>query len=373
MPAKSAIAKKILTGIAQYVEKKSELDSVINLNTTTSKSKEHYSAKKVENPEGYMTLLSEGSVLYSDDTIRLYITKGTLKQWYDNLSDDFEGYVTTGHVSLDAFPVRDGYFRKEDLKVVVDEQGRHDILVKPHVNMELSNIKDLLLQDEPFSISSEFMWTEKQYTDDDIEEYAKLVVYNVEHGGDIDIPVTDKVDIMGFSFVGNPGNAKSGGYEPSLYLRNEEMNLNKKDILEKVLARFAQDEAETVVEETPVVEETVEEVKEETVEVATEEVVEGIEPVELSTEKPAEKSELFDKIEKEVEALRAEVADLRAEKEQLEKENQELKANESEVNEQFSKLEALLTKASAKVEKAPVKEELSATTNRFGRVRFGGQ
>ena len=88
-----------------------------------------------------MTLLSEGSILYQDNTIRLYICKGTLKKWYDSIDGTFEGYVSTGHRDINAYPVREGYFKKSDLKLVKDESGRYDLLVKPHVNLELSNVK----------------------------------------------------------------------------------------------------------------------------------------------------------------------------------------------------------------------------------------
>ena len=133
MPIKSQIAKRIIDEINVYLEQKDSLDSIMNL-SKTGKESEKLSVDRLDNPNGYMTLLSEGSVLYPDGTIRLYICKGTLKDWYDNLADDFEGYVSTGHRDLNAYPVREGYFRKSDLKLVVDEHGRHDLLVKPHVN-----------------------------------------------------------------------------------------------------------------------------------------------------------------------------------------------------------------------------------------------
>lgn len=290
MPIKSQIAKRIIDEINVYLEQKDSLDSIMNL-SKTGKESEKLSVDRLDNPNGYMTLLSEGSVLYPDGTIRLYICKGTLKDWYDNLADDFEGYVSTGHRDLNAYPVREGYFRKSDLKLVVDEHGRHDLLVKPHVNLELSNIKDLLLQDEPFAISSEFMWYHKEIGEEDLEEFTKLAEYNLEHGGSIDVPITDRVEISGFSFVGNPGNAKSGGYEPSLLVRNEEEHLKNKEILDKVLAHLSAQVEEEVKEatelevaevvEAPETEETteapeVEEVKEEAE--ATEEKVEAEEP-----------------------------------------------------------------------------------------------
>jgi len=367
MPVKTKIAEQIMSEIDDYLQKKDDLDMIMNL-SHNKKEREQLSVDKVENSEGYMTLLSEGSVLYQDDTIRLYICKGTLKKWYDSIDGSFEGYVSTGHRDLNSYPVREGYFRKSDLKLVEDSNGRYDLLVKPHVNLELSNVKDLIIQDEPFAISSEFLWYSKEIEDSDIEEYAKLVVYNVEHGGGIDVPITDTVEITGFSFVGNPGNAKSGGYEPSLLVRNEEEYLNRKEVLDKVLAHLST-QAEEVVEapEAEVVESTTEEVVEE-VAVETEEVVEPTE--EVTEEEVVEE----DALTKAIEAIEA----LTAEKEQLLEENAELKnklsakeAEEQKIDEKFQKLSALLEKANPSVEQTQVKQE-EVKANRFGRVRFGG-
>ena len=367
MPVKTQIAQKILDEISSYLEQKDTLDSIVSLDKAKdSKSIEHLIADKVEGFEGYMTLLSEGSILYSDGSIRLYIAKGTLKKWYDSLDSTFEGYVTTGHVSLDAFPVRDGYFRKADLKIVTDKNGRSDLLVKPHVNTQLSNIKDLIIQDEPFAISSEFVWYEKEIQDEDIEEYAKLVVYNIEHDGDVYVPITDTIELMGFSFVGNPGNAKSGGYEPSILTRNEEEHLKNKDILEKVLEQLSTQVAEQ--EAKPVVEETVEEAVVE----ATEEVVEQAEEAVEEVVADTKVEETLAKATERIEALEADLAEKTSKITELEAELAEYKASEATVTEQLTKLEKLLTKSNPTVE-TKVEEKKEESLNRFGRKRFGGQ
>lgn len=368
MPVKTKIAEQIMSEIDTYLQKKDDLDMIMNL-SHNKQEREQLSVDKVENSDGYMTLLSEGSVLYQDDTIRLYICKGTLKKWYDSIDGSFEGYVSTGHRDLNSYPVREGYFRKSDLKLVEDSNGRYDLLVKPHVNLELSNVKDLIIQDEPFAISSEFLWYSKEIEDSDIEEYAKLVVYNVEHGGGIDVPITDTIEITGFSFVGNPGNAKSGGYEPSLLVRNEEEYLNRKEVLDKVLAHLST-QAEEVVE-TPEVEATEEVVEEVAVEPVEEAVEEAVEATEEVAEEPTVEEDALTKAIETIEALTAEKA-------QLEEENAELKnklsakeAEEQKIDEKFQKLSALLEKANPSVEQTqPKQEEVKA--NRFGRVRFGG-
>lgn len=359
MPIKTQIAERIMNEINSYIEKKDNLDAMMNL-SAHKQEVERLSVDKVDNSEGYMTLLSEGSVLYTDDTIRLYLCKGTLKKWYDSIDGTFEGYVSTGHRDLNSYPVREGYFKKSDLKLVQDENGRYDLLVKPHVNLELSNMKDLILQDEPFAISSEFLWYAKDIQDSDIEEYAKLVVYNIEHGGDIDVPITDEIEITGFSFVGNPGNAKSGGYEPSLLVRNEEEHLNKKEILDKVLAHLSAEVApeEAVTKEV----------------VATEEVVEVEEPTvveEVKEEQSTVEGDTLAQAIASIEALNAEVEALKTENAELKAKVAEKEASENAVDEQLAKLATLLEKANPVVEKAEIKEE--QPVNRFGRVRFGGQ
>lgn len=358
MPVKTQIAERIMNEINSYIEKKDNLDAMMNL-SAHKQEVERLSVDKVDNSEGYMTLLSEGSVLYTDDTIRLYLCKGTLKKWYDSIDGTYEGYVSTGHRDLNSYPVREGYFRKSDLKLVQDENGRYDLLVKPHVNLELSNMKDLILQDEPFAISSEFLWYAKEIQDSDIEEYAKLIVYNIEHGGDIDVPITDEIEITGFSFVGNPGNAKSGGYEPSLLVRNEEEHLNKKEILDKVLAHLSAE----VPQEEAVTEEVV----------VTEEVAEVEEPAveEAKEEQTAVEGDTLAQAIASIEALTTEVEALKTENAELKAKVAEKEASENAVDEQLAKLATLLEKANPVVEKAEIKEE--QPVNRFGRVRFGGQ
>lgn len=358
MPIKTQIAEKIMNEINSYIEKKDNLDAMMNL-SATKKEVEHLSVNKVDDSDGYMTLLSEGSVLYTDDTIRLYICKGTLKKWYDSIDGTFEGYVSTGHRDLNSYPVREGYFKKSDLKLVQDDNGRYDLLVKPHVNLELSNVRDLILQDEPFAISSEFMWYAKDIQDSDIEEYAKLIAYNIEHGGDVDVPITDEIEITGFSFVGNPGNAKSGGYEPSLLVKNEEEHLNKKEILDKVLAHLSAGSNEEVIE--PTTEEVV-------TEEATEEVVEE---TEQPTEVEEAESDTLAKAIETIEALTKEVEELKTENAELKATVAKKEASENEVDEKLTKLAMLLDKSNTTVVKAEVK--LEQPTNRFGRVRFGGQ
>lgn len=374
MPVYSKIAKKIQNEIDTYLMNKDLLDGYINL-SKTDKHKESFSVNKnYDGEDGYMTLLSEGSVLYPDGSIRLYLAKGTLQKWYDSIDEEYEGYVTVGHVDTNSFPVRQGYFRKEDLRIITDDKGRSDLLVKPHVNTELSQIKDLIIQDEPFAISSEFSWTFKDIKPEEVAEYTKLTKYNAQFT-DEPVPITDNIHITGFSFVGNPGNAKSGGYEPSVYLKQEkELELDKENTLDKILAYFNGQSAEaTEVEEKQpeVVEEVVEEVKEEVTEPAVEAEAEATEQAEEVKEESLEAStvELLEKATAKILELEAKVGKLEAEKVALE---QDKAQSEGAIKQRMETLSALLSKAS--VEAPVVKEQEEKLEQSTGlRKRFGGK
>lgn len=374
MPVYSKIAKKIQNEIDTYLMNKDLLDGYINL-SKTDKHKESFSVNKnYDGEDGYMTLLSEGSVLFPDGSIRLYLAKGTLQKWYDSIDEEYEGYVTVGHVDTNSFPVRQGYFRKEDLRIITDDKGRSDLLVKPHVNTELSQIKDLIIQDEPFAISSEFSWTFKDIKPEEVAEYTKLTKYNAQFT-DEPVPITDNIHITGFSFVGNPGNAKSGGYEPSVYLKQEkELELDKENTLDKILAYFNGQSAEaTEVEEKQpeVVEEVVEEVKEEVAEPAVEAEAEATEQAEEVKEESLEAStvELLEKATAKILELEAKVGKLEAEKVALE---QEKAQSEGAIKQRMETLSALLSKAS--VEAPVVKEQEEKLEQSTGlRKRFGGK
>lgn len=374
MPVYSKIAKKIQNEIDTYLMNKDLLDGYINL-SKTDKHKESFSVNKnYDGEDGYMTLLSEGSVLFPDGSIRLYLAKGTLQKWYDSIDEEYEGYVTVGHVDTNSFPVRQGYFRKEDLRIITDDKGRSDLLVKPHVNTELSQIKDLIIQDEPFAISSEFSWTFKDIKPEEVAEYTKLTKYNAQFT-DEPVPITDNIHITGFSFVGNPGNAKSGGYEPSVYLKQEkELELDKENTLDKILAYFNGQSAEaTEAEEKQpeVVEEVVEEVKEEVAEPAVEAEAEATEQAEEVKEESLEAStvELLEKATAKILELEAKVGKLEAEKVALE---QEKAQSEGAIKQRMETLSALLSKAS--VEAPVVKEQEEKLEQSTGlRKRFGGK
>ena len=67
---------------------------------------------------GWVRLLDEGTVLYGDGSIRSYIKRGTIKEFYDSLEDDYIGYINIGHINFATLPIVVGQWTKNDLRLV---------------------------------------------------------------------------------------------------------------------------------------------------------------------------------------------------------------------------------------------------------------
>lgn len=354
------IARDILAEIASYQEEKDKVDGLVSLDKKGNKEQlSIVSDSTVDTEQGYMVLLSEGSLLYNDGTIRLYITKGTIEKWYNSIDDSFEGYVTTGHVSTDSNPIREGYFTKENLKIVNNKDGRVDLLVKPVVNLELSNVKDLIIQNEPFAISAELLAYPASEDVMKSDEYEILSLYNQAKGGSEEVSVTDTIEIQGFSFVGNPGNARSGGYLPQVLVSNEKeriQKLDKNNILDKLLLKLSQEE------EKETVEEQVEQPQEEKVE-------EEAKQEEAQAEQTPEEDVLAKATEK-IEQLQKELEVVTAERDELREFKKEALSAQEAQNTKLEKLAVLLDKVNPEVEQPVEKVQSEERKGLFPNGRF---
>ena len=70
MPVKTSISKKLIEELLEYQGKKYNLDSQVNLSSEDTNVNK-LSVERVDNNKGYMTLLSEGPILYKDYTLSL--------------------------------------------------------------------------------------------------------------------------------------------------------------------------------------------------------------------------------------------------------------------------------------------------------------
>lgn len=319
--------QEIEKSLEERKKAKAYIDSCFTL-SDGSKNLIELSSKGNYEEKGPTRLLDEGAILYEGgEEIRLYIEKGCIQNFYDNLSDDFVGYINLGHIDINSLPICLGTWTKSDLNIVDIGDGRKGLDCNVHLNEELHIVQDLRAQSIPLSVSVEMTG-----------EYDNQATFT--YGA----PFLSAIDIKGFSVVGNPANVTSANANLS--------NKGEEDMSLKDLLGLNSEEApktEEVVEETV---ESVEELesKEETAPETTE-TLENEETVgEVSDEMNLSEDDVdaltsfadkFKEIQEELENLKSENEELRAQLEEAKQHNQEqtkLKADVSEVLNRLSNL-----------------------------------
>lgn len=231
-------------------------------------------------------LLDEGAIVTASGDLDLYIKKGTIQKFYngknkylDNLTDSYEGTINIGHNDFATFPFIVGTWKKEDLKVVSNGEGRHGLDVDLHLNSAHPLVQALRVQDIPVGVSVEM------YLDFDEKASEKE-----------QIPIVDEIFIADFAIVGECGNVGSSG---SVDLQGVKMDEEVKDIEEVI----EDSELEEVAEENemPVDVEDTEET-EEVEEIETEETEEAVgeDAVDTAEVEETEEAEEDESVDEEV-------------------------------------------------------------------------
>lgn len=151
-----------------------------------------------DNSDNYVRLLDEGVVVDGSGWAYAVIAKGTLKAWYDNLSNKFKGKINKDH--CDAIDL--GTFSKKDLKLVELGNDRYGIDVNVKLDDELYAVKDLKRMMNRKALSSEFYWDAEQYVT------AEAATGDEKQGKWL-IPVINQIQIDAYAVVDNPKNANS--------------------------------------------------------------------------------------------------------------------------------------------------------------------
>lgn len=324
------IVKEIQKSLKTRKEAKKILDESINLSNLKDKELT-MNLSNIGFVEGTtMRLLDEGALYYEGGKeVRLFFEKGSIQAFYDTLSDDYVGYVNLAHLDIWDLPLNLGTWTKKDLSIVDIGNGRVGLNVDVHLNEKLHIVQDLMAQEIPLSLSAE-VGLGVDYEESQRQGY----------------PCIEKINIKGFSIVGNPANTNSTSI--GLSVKGEE---------EMTLKEFLTGKKEEVVETK------VEEVKEEET-LATEEEQPTEEKVELSDEQ-VEMLESFmseyTQLKTENESLKSEIEDLKAQLSSKEQEVEKEGKLNSQVEDVLSKLETLMN---GKLESKPeVKEEMGFLGN----------
>lgn len=273
-----------------------------------------------ERSEGSARLLDEGAIVTANGELDLYIKKGTISKFFDgknehlkNLSNRYEGTINIGHQDFATFPFIVGSWKKSDLTVVDEDDGRQGLDVDLKLNEAHPLVQALRVQGIPVGVSVEMYLHFNE--EDTLAETEMRKEYT---------PVVDEIFIADFAIVGECGNV---GSSESVDLQGVKMDelIKDTDLEEVPVEEDVEDISATEEEETEevVAEETVED---ETSDAEEEEPVEN-EGVEEEISEEAESEEAEDEEDalavamETIETLRAENEALKAQIEALKKSN----------------------------------------------------
>lgn len=181
------IAKRTLLRIKE----KEKYDSMIDLKSKKPDESVYYFSAKSSN-ENVVRLLDEGMIVDAMGNPDVYIKRGTIQSFYDNLPDDYIGTVNIGHkeYATDPFPV--GIWTKKDLYVVDIGDNRKALDVNLNLDYESRDIKELQRTDVPVGVSVKMSYSIDGKSS---EEYG--------------IPVIDSINVIDYAIVGEAGNVRS--------------------------------------------------------------------------------------------------------------------------------------------------------------------
>lgn len=333
------IFQRIKESVKVRKKAKKEIEEIITLksNKDDEVGKVNLATSYRFDRDSSIRLLDEGAIFYEGGQyVRYFIKKGVVQKFYDELDDDFVGYINLAHFDVFAFPIFLGTWTKDDLRIVDLEDGRQALEVVPKFNEDLYLVKDLFAQEIPLSVSIE------AYFDYDWDMTQKL-----------DFPVVQGMQMDGFSVVGNPANISSA-YVLSSKEEGENMDLSKiKAILENSETKAEEEKLESVEEAELETEEQVEAENLETENSAEEETpTENLENTEETEETESENLE-SDEEEKAILELVTELV------EQNKALKAELEALKAEKAKQTQKTESVISKLESIVNNGTQKKESS--------------
>lgn len=182
----------------QRKKAKKSYDSILSLSNAEKEEMDIGVALKAKETNGKYTarLLDEGMIVYGDGSPRSYLQKGTIQEFYDELPDDYVGYINLGHVEFAVDPVFLGSWTKDNLTIVDIGDGRQGLEISFELDNRLSKVKDLKLMNFEMAVSAEF---------------NASINWDVMDLMEVDYPIFDHIYILGFAIVGDPGNINSAG------------------------------------------------------------------------------------------------------------------------------------------------------------------
>jgi len=217
---KPNLIQSLLWRTKQREQAKKEYDEVLTLAAKSTNDEIIKLATKVSD-NGTVRLLDEGMVVDAEGYPQLYIKKGAIDAYYEQLSTEHVGSINVGHHDFATFPFLVGEWTKEALSVVDIGEGRKGLEVQLNLYEDSLFIQELKNRDYPIGVSAEFSY---RLDVDSSEEYQ--------------IQIIEAIDIKDFALVGDAGNVSSNNIQLNAKERGNMSKKEKQSLFEKYFTKY---------------------------------------------------------------------------------------------------------------------------------------
>lgn len=195
---------RVLTEIDEDTEvrkkAKKAFDEIYTLHKQDKKEKDviKFAVNRIMQGE-QVRLLDEGMVVDGGGIARMYLMKGSLKEYYDQLSEDYVGTINYAHAHFTYDPIILGLWGKKDLTLGQKDDGRYYLDVNLNLDKGLHRVQDLYRNAE----------TIEGYKIGVSAEFTTRI--NEQESNKMCVPAVESLNILDYAIVGDAGNVLSGG------------------------------------------------------------------------------------------------------------------------------------------------------------------
>lgn len=185
--------------------------------------------------ENWVRLLDEGVVVDGGDWVWAVLQKGVIKRFYDELPENFEGYIDKDHIRA----LYLGKYTKDDLRLVELGDDRYALEVNLKLDKSLYAVQDLLKQGEHRALSVEMRMKADEYAKVSKVTGMSEKEVDAKFGWDYLVPIVSDIGVQGFAVVESPKNAnsfKDDMLENASVSEGEDMSKEDKEKLAKLAA-----------------------------------------------------------------------------------------------------------------------------------------
>lgn len=195
----SSQSREVQRSIRKRRNFKKEVDKVQKFSAVSQNKVLHATVAEFSEEDKWTRLIEEGVLVDEDqagNSVASYVIgTGVIKRMYNQMPDDFEGYIDKDHIRA----IYLGTFTKNDLRLVPIENNRYALDVRVNLDHQLNAVADLLREDQYRAISVDL-----GINDADVVMASELGEEAMDGGYDYPVIHITDASLHGYAVVRNP-------------------------------------------------------------------------------------------------------------------------------------------------------------------------